>query len=270
VEPVHLVTKGQMKNQITEPISLDESKRLINLEKIIKEGVATFITVGDALAEIKDSRLYRADFPTFQAYCDKTWNFTRMRAYQLIEASEVHKALPANVKTSFTNPHQLNALAKLPKAKRIPAAKAIIKAAKKSGGRITAKTVKAEVAKQLPRGGLTADAIRAQRGDKPAAMRGIDMSKVDRVDSLLPNPVLPPDAKETIEVPMKFPAVSLLTVLPQKATQLTPKRFQELLDELEAMIPADCDHAKFGVIANKMAERQMNFKIEKSTFAYGR
>ena len=39
--------------------------------------------------EIRDSRLYRADFNTFEDYCRERWDFTRQRAHQLTEAAEV-------------------------------------------------------------------------------------------------------------------------------------------------------------------------------------
>jgi hypothetical protein len=211
---------------VMEAISIDESKRLIELETRIKAGVETFVEVGDALSEIKESRLYRADFPTFQAYCESKWNFTRRRAYQLIEAAEVRKALPANVKQCFTNPRQLNALAKLPKAKRAKAAKAIAKAVNKTGGRVTAKAVKTEVAKQLPRGGLCADAIRARDGEP----------ETQRQSKPLPNPVLQPTDNP-----------------------ITLADFQKQLDSMESRIPADADHAKFGRALDKAATRQMNW-----------
>jgi len=62
------------------------------------------------------------------------------------------------------------------------------------------------------------------------------------------NPVIPSEP----EAPEKSAA--------QQLKELTPQRFQKVLDELEAMIPADADHKKFGVIANEFVKRQMNFK----------
>ena len=43
-----------------EPISLVESQRLIELEKVIEGGRQTFVEVGTALAEIRDSQIYRS------------------------------------------------------------------------------------------------------------------------------------------------------------------------------------------------------------------
>jgi hypothetical protein len=33
-----------------------------------------FVKVGLALARIRDARLYRAEFPTFEAYCQTKWH----------------------------------------------------------------------------------------------------------------------------------------------------------------------------------------------------
>lgn len=72
-----------------EAISIDESKRFIALEVIIEKGRKTFIEVGEALAEIRDSKLYRIEHKTFEDYCVKKWGFTRMQASRLIAGAEV-------------------------------------------------------------------------------------------------------------------------------------------------------------------------------------
>jgi len=80
----------------TEPISLAESKRLIELEKVIEAGQQTFIEVGTALAEIRDARLYKADYKTFENYCVSKWGFKRAHAYRLIAAAGIAKDLSPN------------------------------------------------------------------------------------------------------------------------------------------------------------------------------
>ena len=77
----------------TEPISLAESKRLIELEKVIEVGQKAFIEVGTALAEIRDARLYKADYKTFENYCVSKWGFKRAHAYRLIAAAGIAKDL---------------------------------------------------------------------------------------------------------------------------------------------------------------------------------
>lgn len=63
--------------------------RLAELEQTIERGLATFIEVGQALLEIRDSRLYRESHGTFEDYCRERWGFSRQRGHQLIEAAEV-------------------------------------------------------------------------------------------------------------------------------------------------------------------------------------
>ena len=57
------------------------------------QGVAVFVEVGKALAKIRDGRLYRETHATFEAYCAERWGWSRVRAHQLIESSEVAKML---------------------------------------------------------------------------------------------------------------------------------------------------------------------------------
>lgn len=66
-----------------------ENKSLRKLERTISDGLKSFVEVGQALAEIRDSRLYRESHKSFEAYCLDRWQFKRQRAYELIEASGV-------------------------------------------------------------------------------------------------------------------------------------------------------------------------------------
>lgn len=70
-------------------LSAIEQGRLRECETRIERGIAVFVDVGNALLEIRDSRLYRQNFPTFEAYCRERWGLSRPRAYQLLEAAEV-------------------------------------------------------------------------------------------------------------------------------------------------------------------------------------
>lgn len=70
-------------------LSFPEAERLTELEAVIDRGRQTFIEVGQALLEIRDARLYRADFGTFEDYCLERWGFSRFTAYDLIKTSEV-------------------------------------------------------------------------------------------------------------------------------------------------------------------------------------
>ena len=73
----------------------DEDRRLLrHCELTIKTGISNFIAVAQALATIRNRRLYRINgYQTFDAYCDKVWNFTRQRASQLILAFRMEQEL---------------------------------------------------------------------------------------------------------------------------------------------------------------------------------
>jgi hypothetical protein len=75
--------------EITDPLTDAEYARLETLETTISKGMDTFVEVGSALAEIRDSRLYRQYHPTFAAYCEQQWDLGKSQAYRLITASEV-------------------------------------------------------------------------------------------------------------------------------------------------------------------------------------
>jgi hypothetical protein len=69
-------------------LSSAQADRFGELEAIVERGQQTFIEVGSALAEIRESRLYRADHPTFEDYCRDRWAFVASRGRQLIAAAE--------------------------------------------------------------------------------------------------------------------------------------------------------------------------------------
>lgn len=93
-------------------LSLQESQRLADCEKIIESGFQTFVDVGNALLEIRDSRLYRQDFDTFEEYCRERWKMTKPHAHRLICAAEtVANLVP--VGTVPTTERQVRPLSKL-------------------------------------------------------------------------------------------------------------------------------------------------------------
>lgn len=69
------------------PLSDIEQTRLDELESAVTAELGSFVRVGSALAEIRDSRLYRQTHETFEAYCQDRWEMTRRRANQLVEAA---------------------------------------------------------------------------------------------------------------------------------------------------------------------------------------
>ena len=70
-----------------------EQKRLAELEDVIERGIETFVEVGRALREVRDAKLYRASYDSFEAYCRERWGFSRQHAYRQIEAANVVEIL---------------------------------------------------------------------------------------------------------------------------------------------------------------------------------
>ena len=78
---------------ITEPLNQQERKSLAACEKTITANIRAFVKVGEALRAIRDGRLYRESYKTFEAYCRDRWDFTRTHGYRLISASETMEVL---------------------------------------------------------------------------------------------------------------------------------------------------------------------------------
>ena len=70
-----------------EELKTNEKQELQKHETTIKKGLNTFVEVGQALLEIRENKLYRIEYKSFEEYCQDKWHFTRMRVSQLINAS---------------------------------------------------------------------------------------------------------------------------------------------------------------------------------------
>ena len=54
-------------------LTAPEKKRLTVCTQTVDNGQAVFIEVGNALAEIRDGKLYRTSHKTFGAFCKEQW-----------------------------------------------------------------------------------------------------------------------------------------------------------------------------------------------------
>jgi predicted lipoprotein len=116
-------------------LSLTESSRRAELEQVIARGLATFVTVGNSLLEIRDSRLYRDTHATFEDYCVERWKFARNYANKLIAAAGVTLNLGTIVPTP-THESQVRPLAGLEPEQQREAWDAAVKSA--PNGKVTA------------------------------------------------------------------------------------------------------------------------------------
>jgi hypothetical protein len=100
-------------------LTTTEAGTLSALEECISKGQKTFIEVGCALAEIRDSKLYRADFKTFEDYCRVKWGWSKPYCTQLIGAARVVESLPESAKVAIATESQARELAKVEPERRV-------------------------------------------------------------------------------------------------------------------------------------------------------
>ena len=112
------------------PITLAESGRLVELERTIKRGLETFLEVGEALAEIRDKKLYRIEYSTFEAYCRDKWKMSDRRARQLIDSVAIVESIGKSGTHVPVSEAQVRPLAKLEPKKRAEAFSLAVELAK--------------------------------------------------------------------------------------------------------------------------------------------
>ena len=74
-----------------------ELDRLAILENTIEKGLETFLTVGNALKEIKDTHLWMRRYESFEEYCKQRWQISKPMAYHLIGSASVVNDLETDV-----------------------------------------------------------------------------------------------------------------------------------------------------------------------------
>jgi len=135
---------------MSDTLSTQESVRLCELERIIQKGKDTFVEVGTALSEIRDSRIYRATFKTFEEYCKERWDFNRDYVNKIIAASSVISNLDTMV-SKPTNERQARPLAQLPADKQPAAWERAQEIAKEESKPVAARHVEAAVLEVMPK-----------------------------------------------------------------------------------------------------------------------
>lgn len=76
--------------ELVEPLTDQERDALAEAESEIDDGVKM---VGQALAGIRDGRLYRESHSSFDGYCSSRWGISRSTAHRRIAAAEVAEIL---------------------------------------------------------------------------------------------------------------------------------------------------------------------------------
>lgn len=124
---------------MTDILTASESTALAEHEAVIERGIQTFYEVGIALADIRDRKLYRADYGTFEDYAEKRWQMSRPRAYQLIEAAAVVSTTVDIGLPAPENERQARELGRIPEPER---AKVWAETVERTDGKPTAAAVR--------------------------------------------------------------------------------------------------------------------------------
>lgn len=122
-----------MKTEITK----SELTAFTRCHNILKKINQAFLDGAEALREMRDKKLYRHKYETFEEYCQEEHGWGRQRAYQLIEASEIKKSLPENVNNCLQNEGQVRALSSIHPEYREEVIEKVV-----SEGKVTAEAIK--------------------------------------------------------------------------------------------------------------------------------
>jgi len=146
-KPIDEVTGEVRKPKLTK----EETEELEKCELVIRKGWATFLEVGEALARIRDQKLYLGKYDNFNEYWRKELGISRTYAYNLIGSAEVNHQLSSIEDFSVrpTTESQLRELIPVPEAKRLEAWKTALVLA--DGKPITAKIIRKAAVKFKPR-----------------------------------------------------------------------------------------------------------------------
>lgn len=73
---------------MNELLNTEERNELERCEVVIRQGLETFMEVYHAYKTIRDKRLYRAEYSTFEDYCNAKWNNQSRYINRMIAAGE--------------------------------------------------------------------------------------------------------------------------------------------------------------------------------------
>lgn len=77
-------------------LSQKEADQLMDCEQVIQRGLDGFLAVAGALVTIREGKLYRYKFATFEEYCQTRWEMSARRAQQILAGARVVEGLAAS------------------------------------------------------------------------------------------------------------------------------------------------------------------------------
>lgn len=140
-----------------EKLTVQERGRFEHLKERIAERLDTCFEVGRMLKEIKDSKLYKEDFDTWEAFCQSEYKIGQRKSLYLIAAYETQEILKKANETSkqsgtivplLTNSEQARELNKAPKEIQVEVIQSVARKGPVTGAAIAGE-VKARAAKPV-------------------------------------------------------------------------------------------------------------------------
>lgn len=201
-------------------MALAETPRsaLARCERIISAGMESFIEVGKALAEVRDSKLYEGKYKTFEDYCEQRWEFGRHCGYLLISAAKVMESVD-NCQHRPANEAQARELGKAPEKDRKKVMKAAAAAAPKDDKgkpKITAAIIEKAVSDTVPLN----EAMGKTKPKKPAKAKSEpDTPKAEKVIDGCGNVVTDPHLMIVFKARADFKAIQNQIRALQKAVK---------------------------------------------------
>ncbi len=112
--------------------------RYEELKGVIVQYFEDRVKAGAALKEIRDNKLYKDEYSTFEEFCQHECGMSRSQAYRQMELPEINTSLNVpKVGTSFSNESQARALVSVPKERRVEVMQKVT-----TKGRVTAKRIR--------------------------------------------------------------------------------------------------------------------------------
>jgi phage N-6-adenine-methyltransferase len=129
-----------------EQLTKVEKSILQECEEVIDKGMKSFIEVGNALLKIRDGKLYKTNFSTFEDYCRERWGMERRQAYRLMDAADVVENVSRGTQILPTSERQARPLSLLSPKEQADIWEEVVETA--PGGKITASFVQEVINKK--------------------------------------------------------------------------------------------------------------------------
>jgi hypothetical protein len=194
----------------------EQIRRFDECKAIVTDGISNFYRVGEALREIRDSKLYLVEYTTFEECCRDIWDYSKSRAYQAIDYATVVNVISQKQKPNekstiggrtypiLTSERQARPLLKAPPEKW---RKITERAAESCDGKLTEKAIRKAVKEEL--------AISAPTPPKPPALKDDELR---------------PHVREALEKAKEFSALQReITAIVKKCEALSERPYGVIL-----------------------------------------